>query len=82
MLDDGSTRVLHANLLRTFVARVDSVGVIFEDDEDFGKIEYCPTTSSDVDEELTNLDLSHLSEEQRKEILSLVQKYMQICIQR
>jgi len=77
-LDTGAVKVLHANHLRPFVARVDSVGVIFEDDEDFGVIEYCPTSLDDVSKELKDLDLSHLSESQRTELLCLLQRYSHV----
>jgi len=77
-LDTGAVKVFHANHLRRFIARVDSVGVIFEDDEDFGRIEYCPTTSAEVSEELHQLDLSHLSVSQRSELLNLLQSYRHI----
>ena len=77
-LDSGAVRVLHANHLRPFVARVSSVGVIFEEDEDFGKIEYCPTSLDKVSDELSRLDLSYLKEKERGELLQLLQKYRHI----
>ena len=39
-LPDGNVRTLHANYLRPFVARVSTVGLICEGEEDFGQIEY------------------------------------------
>lgn len=41
-LDDGTERWLHANRLRPYVSRVNAVGVIFEEDEEFGKITTVP----------------------------------------
>ena len=41
---DGSTRHLHANKIRKFIARVQGVGVVNEQDEDFGPID-CVTTA-------------------------------------
>ena len=57
-MGDGSAKILHANSLETFVARVDSISVIFDDDVDFGQIECAPTVGEDAEEAIRQLDLS------------------------
>ncbi|GFW34083.1 hypothetical protein TNCV_287671 [Trichonephila clavipes] len=42
-MEDGSTRELHINKLRPYISRVDHVGVIFDQDSDFGELHYVPT---------------------------------------
>jgi len=46
-LENGRVRKLHANKLRHFQARVDTLGVIFDEDEDMGNVEVCDLKSSD-----------------------------------
>ncbi|GFU19335.1 retrovirus-related Pol polyprotein from transposon opus [Trichonephila clavipes] len=42
-LDDGGIRELHFNKLRPYIARVGQVGLIFDQDSDFGDLHYAPT---------------------------------------
>ena len=44
-LEDSSISVrhMHANKLRKFIPRVANIGVIFEEDEEFGDISYYPS---------------------------------------
>ena len=67
-LDTGAVRVLHANHLRKFVTHVQSVGIVFEDDDNFGYIEPCPVKLDHTCDLLTQLDCSHLSDVQRDEL--------------
>ena len=46
-LENGRVRKLHANKLRPFQAKVDTLGVIFDEDEDMGNVEVCDLKSSD-----------------------------------
>ena len=46
IMQDGSERKFHANKLRMFHARVDSVGVIFDNDNDFGQIHCMPSNDT------------------------------------
>jgi hypothetical protein len=66
---DGGRKYVHASQLRHFVARVDQVGIVFDNEQSFGKIETCPS-SDDVlpesDDRFDRLDLRHLSLAQRK----------------
>ncbi|GFR17506.1 retrovirus-related Pol polyprotein from transposon opus [Trichonephila clavata] len=42
-MEDGNTRELHVNKLRPYISRVDHVGIIFDQDTDFGEPHYAPT---------------------------------------
>ncbi|GFY14893.1 retrovirus-related Pol polyprotein from transposon opus [Trichonephila clavipes] len=42
-LDDGGIRELYFNKLRPYIARVGQVGLIFDQDSDFGDLLYAPT---------------------------------------
>ncbi|GFW26027.1 hypothetical protein TNCV_3316991 [Trichonephila clavipes] len=42
-LDDGGVRELHFNKLRPYIVRVGQVGLIFDQDSDFGDLHYTPT---------------------------------------
>ncbi|KAG0413975.1 hypothetical protein HPB47_008878, partial [Ixodes persulcatus] len=48
-MPDGGRKWIHANKLRPYMARVDAVGVIF-DDPDFGSVEELPTDGRRADE--------------------------------
>ncbi|GFQ95984.1 retrovirus-related Pol polyprotein from transposon opus [Trichonephila clavata] len=41
-MEDGNTRELHVNKLRPYISRVDHVGIIFDQDTDFGELHYAP----------------------------------------
>src|SRR6267154_4129203 len=53
------------------------MGVIFESDEDFGEIEFCPAVGkiSDSEKEISNLDLSYLSGERAVQLRALLMKH-------
>ena len=75
-LDTGAVRTLHANDLRRFVPRVSSVGVIFDDDTDFGAIEYCPLLSAGISgDAIAKLDLSHLAEIEQGQLRTLLNRH-------
>jgi len=77
-LDSGAVKELHANHLRKWIARVNSLGVVFEDDEDFGKIEAYPTENSEYQEELAKINFSHLSEERTQELKQVLNKHEKV----
>jgi len=56
-LSDGSRRQIHANKLRPFIGRVQNVGIIRDQDVDFGKVEYAL-----VGVEIGPTHLAHLKE--------------------
>ena len=49
-LSTGSVGVLHVNKLRKFVNRVNSVGVIYDEDKDFGSKQCCPFIKENKDD--------------------------------
>ncbi|GFV30372.1 hypothetical protein TNCV_98471 [Trichonephila clavipes] len=55
-LDDGGIRELHFNKLRPYIARVGQVGLIFDQDSDFGDLHYAPTDmAQEVDRQINEL---------------------------
>ena len=77
-LENGAVRTLHANDLRSFNTKVNSVGVVFETDDEYGRIEPCPNVSDNFDVEIDRADMLHLSLEQQKELRSLLCKYKSV----
>ena len=50
LLPDGSLRTLHANKLRKFINNINHIGIIFDEERDFGDVVYAPVSSSqDID---------------------------------
>src|SRR6266516_3052163 len=77
---NGSIRNLHVNKLRKFIARVNAVGVVYDQDIDFGHIVSCPEVNPRKDEQETiegikNLDLTHLSEAEAEILRALLLKH-------
>ena len=63
-MPNGAIRRLHANKIRKYHSRVNSVGIIFEDEECFGSV---PTYSSNddvTDDTWKDIDFSHLTADQ------------------
>ncbi|GFQ95739.1 RT_RNaseH_2 domain-containing protein [Trichonephila clavata] len=62
-MEDGCTRELRVNKLRPYISRVDHVGIIFDQDTDFGELHYAPTdkeNQSNIDIELNQIpDISN-----------------------
>ena len=81
-LCDGSKRVLHANRLRKFITRVSALGVIFEDDEDFGDLEMWESVvisdEPTAADKIKTLDLSHLSCTQQDELRSVLLRHAEV----
>ena len=82
-LEDGSTRLLHANKLRLFCKRVvdvDSVTVLDDLDIEFGDLVEYPLLSdqSELEEEIAKLDLRHLSVEEANDLKGLIRKYPKV----
>ena len=80
--DDGSVKRLHANHLRAYHERVNAVGLIFENDKEFGDLECVPIKLDEItetlDEKLEKLNLDHLNIDQRKEVLKILQKNKEV----
>ena len=80
-LMDGTVRRLHANHLRKFVERVAAVGIVYEADEEFSDLEYIPympANEEEIDERFKKLNLRHLTEQQQKDILKIVQRHKNV----
>ncbi|GFW38545.1 retrovirus-related Pol polyprotein from transposon opus [Trichonephila clavipes] len=78
-LDDGGIRELHFNKLRPYIARVGQVGLIFDQDSDFGDLHYAPTDMAvrfmgDVTDH-TSSDCQELDDVQRLELLNTLGKF-------
>ena len=61
-LENGCRRELHFSKLRPYIARVDHVGLIFDEDKDFGEIHYAPSkdgslTPKEIADHINSLDL-------------------------
>ncbi|GFW75333.1 hypothetical protein TNCV_4189871 [Trichonephila clavipes] len=48
-MEDGSERELHFNKLRPYVARIEQIGLIFDQDNEFGDLHYAPTDTVKLD---------------------------------
>ncbi|GBM61406.1 hypothetical protein AVEN_70768-1 [Araneus ventricosus] len=44
-MEDGTSKEVHVNKIRPYIARVQQVGLVFEQDEDFGHLHYAPADS-------------------------------------
>ncbi|GFW15125.1 retrovirus-related Pol polyprotein from transposon opus [Trichonephila clavipes] len=78
-LDDGGIRELHFNKLRPYTARVRQVGLIFDQDSDFGDLHYAPTDMAvtymgDVTDHISS-DCQELDDVQRLELLNSLKKF-------
>ncbi|GFS76146.1 retrovirus-related Pol polyprotein from transposon opus [Trichonephila clavipes] len=78
-LDDGGIRELHFNKLRPYIARVGQVGLIFDQDSDFGDLHYAPTdmavtSMGDVTDHISS-DCQELEDVQRLELLNTLKKF-------
>jgi len=84
---DESTRLLHANKLRRYEASVNLIGMLDAVDENLGGeiIEYPIVSAIDdkekFEEDLKLLDTTHLNDEQRKQLFSLLRKHQKIFSQ-
>ncbi len=78
--DNGSVRTLHANDLRLYISRVNSIGVIFENDSDMGEINFCPIKNDVPDSvaEIKKLDLSFLPTSRAKELRDLLLRHASV----
>ncbi|MGC2571010.1 MAG: RNase H-like domain-containing protein, partial [Candidatus Nitrosopolaris sp.] len=76
-LDDGSVRLLHSNKLRFYNARVNNVSVLDDRDCDFGEVVECPVLAdkTELEDDISKLDLSHLLPEQAEQVKCLIRKY-------
>src|SRR5206468_3115620 len=76
----GAVRILHANKFRKFIARVNVVRVIYDEDKEFGEILCCSEVNVSKDEQKTRkaiktLDVSYLDDEKSKTLKDLLYKH-------
>ena len=76
-MPDGACRQLHANKLRPFVARVQHVGIINDQDAEFGAVEYSPVPVNTQTASLPSCridmnTLQHLDSVQCQQLLTLL----------
>ena len=78
-MPNGAVRRLHANKLRLYIPRVASVGVVFDDEEDFGNLPYYPA-SNEIGQAIDwkTVDLSHLEPDQQDQIRDLILKHKKV----
>lgn len=76
-LGDRGRRSVHANKLRPYITRVNVVGVIFEDDKEFGEIPTAPNRCSTQMGEL-GVFADHLSASQVDELRHLINKHRSV----
>ncbi|GFQ63795.1 retrovirus-related Pol polyprotein from transposon opus [Trichonephila clavata] len=79
-MEDGNTRELHVNKLRPYISRVDHVGIIFDQDTDFGELHYAPTDKENQPN--INIELNQmpdvLNAQQKYQLRNLLQRYEDI----
>ncbi|GFV93662.1 hypothetical protein TNCV_4012131 [Trichonephila clavipes] len=75
-LSDGTVRHVHVNKIRKYHPRALAVGVIFEGDHEFGEIHPTPNLSRSTSERvLHEINLNHLKESEREQVLAIVLKH-------
>ncbi|XP_042899321.2 uncharacterized protein [Parasteatoda tepidariorum] len=77
-LPDGRVKQVHVNKIRRFHARVNSIGVIFENEDEFGEIITVPETNIGKVMFDSRLDLEHLSDDQKRKLISLLGKHQEL----
>jgi hypothetical protein len=58
--------------------RTNTVGVVFEDDEDFGDISSCPVDNDKFHDELDKIDFSNLSDDRAHKLKQLIVSFSDI----
>jgi len=82
-MPDGACRQLHANELRPFVARVQHVGIINDQDAEFGAVEYSPVPVNTQTVSLSSCrvdmnTLQHLDSVQCQQLLALLGEFAEV----
>ncbi|GFY22009.1 retrovirus-related Pol polyprotein from transposon 17.6 [Trichonephila clavipes] len=80
-LPDGTVRHVHVNKIRKYHPRALAVGVIFEGDHEFGEIHPTPNLPRSTSERvLHEINLNHLKESEREQVLAIVLKHQTLFI--
>ncbi|GFR22675.1 transposon Ty3-I Gag-Pol polyprotein [Trichonephila clavata] len=81
-MKDGSEKELHFNKLRPYVARIEQIGLIFDQDDEFGKLHYAPTDTVELDaNDIYNhvMDSSSgLENSQKHQLANLLSKFSDV----
>ncbi|GFT02342.1 retrovirus-related Pol polyprotein from transposon 297 [Trichonephila clavipes] len=74
---EGNLRLLHVNKIREYRARVQTVGVIYDIDDEFGEIYETPTVpaAEKNDEALDRVTLDYLSKKQQIQLKDLLHRH-------
>lgn len=81
-LEDGSRRELHVNKVRPYIARVNHIGVVFDQDTDFGDLYYAPNDKrqasfKDISDLVRGMK-DRLNDNQRHELQEILCKYIDV----
>ncbi|CAL1264136.1 unnamed protein product [Larinioides sclopetarius] len=76
-MPEGNLRLLHVNKMREYKARIQTVGVVYDTDEEFGEIYETPKLSiaERNDEALERVNGEYLTEIQQKQLKDLLYRY-------
>ncbi|GFR30377.1 retrovirus-related Pol polyprotein from transposon 17.6 [Trichonephila clavata] len=75
-LPDGTIIHVHVNKIKKYHPRALAVGVIFEDDHEFGEIHPTPNLSRSTSERvLHETNLNHLKETEKEQVLAILLKH-------
>ncbi|XP_055936891.1 uncharacterized protein LOC129966488 [Argiope bruennichi] len=79
-MSDGSTKHIHQNKLKHYIASSNSINVIFEEEKEFGHVETLPTATKESKffEILDNLEIKHLDNSQLETLKNLIVKFKHI----
>ena len=77
MPNDG-VKTFHANNLRRYTSRVSCLGVVFDDDTEFGNLEPCPFDKEVFEDVIKDIDLKHLELGQQLEIRRLLTRFRDV----
>ena len=77
-LPNDGIKTFHANNLRRYTSRVGCLGVVFDEDTDFGDLEHFPLDKEVFDDAIKGIDLSHLDDKKQVELRTLLNKYREL----
>ena len=77
-MPNGAVRKLHADKIRKYTQRIQSIGVIFDDEEDFGSIPSYTDLYENKTSDFETVDLSHLDLSQQEEFKRLLWRHKEV----
>src|SRR3989442_10291776 len=77
---DGGSRTVHSNRLRLYKCQIETVGVIFDEEEQFGNIVHYPEVDkmNDNEKRIKDLDLSHLGLNKAEQLRRVLLKHTKV----